>query len=293
MLLQKTDCALAILSLDTWQPRKTGVGNMACLGVGISVGLAFAVIACCGVHLFWRLRLSRKGPEYIASFDPETSVLGSTTRFSFSELQIATKNFREKLGAGGFGAVYKGLLPDRTVVAVKQLERKGQGEKEFRAEVATIGNTHHKNLARLYGFCSEGSHRLLVYEYLSRGSLDRYLVRWTDDVEIESIRPSLNWATRFNVALGIAQGLAYLHEECRECIIHCDIKPENILLDDRFCAKVSDFGLAKLLTQDETRAITAVSGTWGYLAPEWLADSPLTVKADVFSFGKVSRHIFS
>ncbi|KAK8624071.1 hypothetical protein V6N13_065428 [Hibiscus sabdariffa] len=156
-----------------------------------------------------------------------------TVQFSYKEIQQSTKRFPEKLGEGGFGTVYKGTLPNRMVVAVKQLVGIEQGEKQFRMEVATISSTHHQNLVRLVGFFSEGRHRLLVYELLRNSSLDKFLFTPNE---------SLNWENRFNIALGTGRGLTYLHEECRDCIIHCDIKPENILLDEVHTAK----DLAKL-----------------------------------------------
>ncbi|KAJ4966871.1 hypothetical protein NE237_018720 [Protea cynaroides] len=215
---------------------------------------------------------------------------GAPVQFLFKELRRATKEFKEKLGAGGFGTVYKGILANKTVVAVKQLEGIEQGEKQFRMEVATISSTHHLNLVRLIGFCSEGRRRLLVYEFMKNGSLDSFLFASED--------PSgklLDWEARFNIALGTARGITYLHEECRDCIVHCDIKPENILLDDNYNAKVSDFGLAKLLNSKEHkyRTLTSVRGTRGYLAPEWLANLPITSKSDVYSYGMVLLEIVS
>ena len=173
-------------------------------------------------------------------------------------------------------------------MAVKQLEGIEQGEKQFRMEVATISSTHHWNLVRLIGFCSEGRHRLLVYEFMKNGSLDAFLF------SAESSR-NLNWAGRFKVAVGTARGITYLHEECRDCIVHCDIKPENILLDDNYNAKVSDFGLAKLVNPKDHRhrTLTSVRGTRGYLAPEWLANLPITSKSDVYSYGMVLLEIVS
>lgn len=207
---------------------------------------------------------------------------GAPVQFSYRELQGATRNFSEKLGEGGFGAVYRGVLANKTEVGIKQLEGVDQGEKQFRTEVTIIGSTHHMNLVRLCGFCAEGKHRLLVYEFMKNGSLDRYLFGGADDT------PNLQWETRFNVLLGTARGITYLHQECRDCIIHCDIKPENILLDENFCAKVSDFGLAKLTNaKDRARSLTTVRGTRGYLAPEWRSNLPITAKTDVFSFGIV------
>lgn len=165
-----------------------------------------------------------------------------------------------------------------------------------------IGSTHHVNLVHLHGYCTEKAHRLLVYEYLSNGSLDHYLVQGGDATTTSSsslssgstasnaIQPRmiLDWKTRFSIALGTARGIMYLHEECRECVVHCDIKPENILLDESFCPKVSDFGLAKLLgLRGRERHITTIRGTRGYLAPEWGSNLPLTAKADVYSYGMV------
>ncbi|CAF2125039.1 G-type lectin S-receptor-like serine/threonine-protein kinase At1g34300 [Brassica napus] len=208
-------------------------------------------------------------------------------RFSYKELQRCTKGFKEKLGAGGFGAVYKGVLVNRTAVAVKRLEGIEQGEKQFRTEVATIGSTHHLNLVRLIGFCSQGRHRLLVYEFMKNGSLDNFLFA------AESGR-LLNWQYRFSIALGTAKAILYLHEECSNCIVHCDIKPENILLDENFNAKVSDFGLAKLIPSDKRYwNMSCVRGTRGYLAPEWVANLPITSNSDVYSYGMVLLEVVS
>lgn len=195
--------------------------------------------------------------------------------FTYKELHAATNGFSEQLGHGGFGAVFRGDV-DSTVVAVKRLERPGGGEKEFRAEVCTIGNIQHVNLVRLRGFCSEDSHRLLVYDYMPNGPLSVYL---------KTGGQNLDWDARFRIAIGTARGIAYLHEECRNCIIHCDIKPENILLDEDFSAKVSDFGLAKLLGRDFSRVLATMRGTWGYVAPEWISGVAITTKADVYSYG--------
>uniref|UniRef100_A0A7C9B0U3 Receptor-like serine/threonine-protein kinase n=1 Tax=Opuntia streptacantha TaxID=393608 RepID=A0A7C9B0U3_OPUST len=210
---------------------------------------------------------------------------GAPVQFSYKQLNQATSGFKEKLGEGGFGAVYKGVLANRTFAAVKQLEGIEQGEKQFRMEVATISSTHHLNLVRLIGFCSEGRHRLLVYEYMKNGSLDSFLFA-NEKTETGKL---LSWEQRFNIALGTARGITYLHEECRDCIVHCDIKPENILLDDNYNAKVSDFGLAKLTSQKDRRdrSLASVRGTRGYLAPEWIANLPITSKSDVYSYGMV------
>lgn len=196
--------------------------------------------------------------------------------FTYKELNGVTRGFLEKLGHGGFGVVFRGELSNSTLVAVKRLERPGSGEKEFRAEVCTIGNIQHVNLVRLRGFCSENSHRLLVYDYMPNGPLSAFLIPDS---------PNLCWDVRFRVAVGTAKGIAYLHEECRDCIIHCDIKPENILLDSDYIAKVSDFGLAKLVGRDFSRVLATMRGTWGYVAPEWISGMAITPKADVYSYG--------
>uniref|UniRef100_A0A0D9Y5C8 non-specific serine/threonine protein kinase n=1 Tax=Oryza glumipatula TaxID=40148 RepID=A0A0D9Y5C8_9ORYZ len=205
--------------------------------------------------------------------------------FSNSQLKNATKGFSEKLGEGGFGCVFKGTLPGFSVVAVKKLKDLRQGEKQFRSEVQTIGMIQHINLVRLLGFCAEGSKRLLVYEYLVNGSLNSHL--------FSNYSVKLTWNLRYCIAHGIAKGLAYLHEECRHCIIHCDMKPDNVLLDAEFCPKIADFGMAKLLGRDFSRALTTMRGTIGYLAPEWISGLPITHKADVYSYGMMLLEIIS
>ncbi|KAF3440545.1 hypothetical protein FNV43_RR18829 [Rhamnella rubrinervis] len=198
--------------------------------------------------------------------------------FSYNELKRATSGFKEELGRGSFGAVYRGSLnKGRKLVAVKRLEKLiDEGEREFRAEMRAIGRTNHKNLVRLIGYCVEDSKRLLVYEYMSNGSLADLLFK-------QAKRPY--WEERVRIAIDVAKGIHYLHEECKSPIIHCDVKPQNILMDDFWRAKISDFGLAKLLMPDQTRTFTGVRGTRGYLAPEWHKNTPITVKADVYSYG--------
>uniref|UniRef100_A0A0A9BMR2 Protein kinase domain-containing protein n=1 Tax=Arundo donax TaxID=35708 RepID=A0A0A9BMR2_ARUDO len=210
---------------------------------------------------------------------------GGIIAFRYSDLGHATKNFSEKLGAGGFGAVYKGVLSDTTTIAVKRLDGARQGEKQFRAEVSSIGLIQHINLVKLIGFCCEGDNRLLVYEHMSNGSLDGHLFKSNAAV--------LNWNTRYQIALGVARGLSYLHQSCHECIIHCDIKPENILLDASFVPKVADFGMAAFVGRDFSRVLTTFRGTAGYLAPEWLSGVAITPKIDVYGFGMVLLEIIS
>ncbi|GAU34836.1 hypothetical protein TSUD_259160 [Trifolium subterraneum] len=206
-------------------------------------------------------------------------------RFTYSALARATKDFSTKIREGGFGSVYLGLLEDDTQLAVKKLEGVGQGAKEFKAEVSIIGSIHHDHLVKLKGFCAEGPHRLLVYEYMARGSLDKWIFKNSENTLL------LTWETRYNIAIGTAKGLAYLHEECEVRIIHCDIKPQNVLLDDNFMAKVSDYGLAKLMSREQSHVFTTLRGTRGYLAPEWITNYAISEKSDVFSYGMLLLEI--
>jgi hypothetical protein len=210
---------------------------------------------------------------------------GGIVAFKYTDLYRATKNFSEKLGGGGFGSVFKGVLSDSTAIAVKRLDDARQGEKQFRAEVSSIGMIQHINLVKLIGFCCEGDKRLLVYEHVVNGSLDAHL--------FQSNATVLNWTRRYKIAIGVARGLCYLHQSCRECIIHCDIKPENILLDASFAPKIADFGMAAFVGRDFSRVLTTFRGTAGYLAPEWLSGIPITPKVDVYSFGMVVLEIIS
>ncbi|XP_068644513.1 G-type lectin S-receptor-like serine/threonine-protein kinase At2g19130 [Aristolochia californica] len=259
---------------------KSGNRSSRALLVGVTVGPLAGIIAFLGIVYMVHYRSRRRQRVNPFASGPDTLL-----PFSYMDLQTITKNFSEKLGGGGFGSVFKGSLPDSTVVAVKKLEGLGQGEKQFRAEVSTIGTIQHLNLARLRGFCSERSHRLLVYDYMSKGSLDSHLFGKNSEV--------LRWETRYQIALGTARGLAYLHENCRDCIIHCDIKPENVLLDASFCPKVADFGLAKLVNREFSRVMTTMRGTPGYLAPEWISGVAITPKADVYSYGMLLFEIIS
>ncbi|XVE96942.1 hypothetical protein REPUB_Repub02eG0267600 [Reevesia pubescens] len=199
-------------------------------------------------------------------------------KFTYIELKKATKKFEEELGKGAYGVVFKGVLADERVVAVKKLKDAYLIEEVFWAEVSTIGKIYHMNLVRMWGFCSEPRHRLLVYEYVQNQSLDKHLFSGN----------GLGWKERFKVALGTAKGLAYLHHECLEWVIHCDVKPENILLDGEFEPKISDFGLAKLSQWGSNNfEFSRIRGTKGYMAPEWALNLPITAKVDVYSYGVV------
>jgi serine/threonine protein kinase len=204
-------------------------------------------------------------------------------RFKYAEVKRITKSFTTKLGQGGFGAVYRGNLSDGRQVAVKMLQAsKGDGE-EFINEVASIGRTSHINIVSLLGFCIEGSKRALIYEYMPNGSLERYVFNSSSKDAI-----SISWDKLFDIAVGIARGLEYLHRGCSTRIVHFDIKPHNILLDQEFCPKISDFGMAKLCINKESIISTGgARGTIGYIAPEVLSKQfgAVSSKSDVYSYG--------
>ncbi|XP_004501336.1 G-type lectin S-receptor-like serine/threonine-protein kinase SD2-5 [Cicer arietinum] len=271
---------------------KRGSGNSSNKHVVVVVVIVILTLFVISVMLFVGVRYYRKKkrlPESPREDSEEDNFLENLTgmpiRFRYKDLELATNNFSVKLGQGGFGSVYQGVLPDGTQLAVKKLEGIGQGKKEFRAEVSIIGSIHHLNLVRLKGFCADGTHRLLVYEYMANNSLDKWIFKKKKSEFL------LDWDTRFNIALGTAKGLAYLHEDCDSKIVHCDIKPENVLLDDHFMAKVSDFGLAKLMNREQSHVFTTLRGTRGYLAPEWITNYAISEKSDVYSYGMVLLEI--
>ncbi|XP_047063577.1 putative receptor protein kinase ZmPK1 [Lolium rigidum] len=211
-------------------------------------------------------------------------VLSHFRRFTYDELSSATCQFSDEVARSASGAVYKGVLGDGRSVTVTRLEAVTQADEVFRSDLSVIGRINHMNLVRVWGFCSEDSHRLLVSEHVENGSLDRALFLDGEDSTV-----ALGWQSRFGIAVGVAKGLAYLHHECLEWIVHCDVKPENILLGADLEPKITDFGLAKLLSRRDERGrmLSKVQGTRGYIAPEWALNLPITGKADVFSFGVV------
>lgn len=212
------------------------------------------------------------------------------TLFSLSQLLEATSNFSDenKLGQGGFGPVYKGQFPDGLEVAVKRLaSHSGQGFTEFKNEIQLIANLQHRNLVRLLGCCSQGEDKMLVYEYLPNKSLDFFIFD-------EARKALLNWNKRLTIIEGIAQGLLYLHKHSRLRVIHRDVKASNILLDSGMNPKISDFGLAKLSSSDDTEGNTKrVVGTYGYMAPEYASEGLFSIKSDVFSFGVLVLEIIA
>ncbi|CAM0958677.1 unnamed protein product [Alopecurus aequalis] len=214
------------------------------------------------------------------------------TRYTFSEVKKIARRFKEKIGQGGFGSVYKGELPNRVPVAVKMLENaRGEGE-VFINEVATIGLIHHANIVRLLGFCSEGMRRALIYEFMPNESLEKYIFSHDPNIFQNVLVPD----KLLDIALGIARGMEYLHQGCNQQILHFDIKPHNILLDYNFNPKISDFGLAKLCAKDQSIVtLTAARGTMGYIAPELYSRNfgVISYKSDVYSFGMLVLEMVS
>ncbi|CAL5393830.1 unnamed protein product [Camellia sinensis] len=251
--------------------------------VGIMAIVVFVITLLLGI-LWWRGCLLRKDTmeHDLKGLDLQT---GS---FTLRQLKAATNNFdvANKIGEGGFGSVYMGLLSDGTIIAVKQLSSKSkQGNREFVNEIGMISALQHPYLVKLYGCCVEGNQLLLVYEYMENNSLARAL--------FEECQLKLDWATRYKICIGIARGLAYLHEESRLKIFHRDIKATNVLLDKNLNPKILDFGLAKLGKEDDTYISTRIAGTYGYMAPEYAMRGYLTDKVDVYSFGIVVFEIVS
>ncbi|CAN0923966.1 Protein NSP-INTERACTING KINASE 3 [Linum grandiflorum] len=250
---------------------------------GASFGGAFSIILIVGILIWWRYRHNKQiFFDVNEQYDPEVR-LGHLRRYTFKELRNATDHFNAKniLGKGGFGIVYKGCLNDGSIVAVKRLKDYNAvgGEIQFQTEVETISLAVHRNLLRLSGFCTTENERILVYPYMSNGSVAS---RLKDHIHG---RPALDWGRRKKIALGTARGLLYLHEQCDPKIIHRDVKAANILLDEDFEAVVGDFGLAKLLDHRDSHVTTAVRGTVGHIAPEYLSTGQSSEKTDVFGFG--------
>ncbi|KAG7656352.1 unnamed protein product [Arabidopsis thaliana] len=264
-------------------PTPGGYSATGAIAGGVAAGAALLFAAPALAFAWWR----RKKPQEFffdvpAEEDPEVH-LGQLKRFSLRELQVATDSFSNKniLGRGGFGKVYKGRLADGTLVAVKRLkeERTPGGELQFQTEVEMISMAVHRNLLRLRGFCMTPTERLLVYPYMANGSVASCLR------ERPPSQLPLAWSIRQQIALGSARGLSYLHDHCDPKIIHRDVKAANILLDEEFEAVVGDFGLARLMDYKDTHVTTAVRGTIGHIAPEYLSTGKSSEKTDVFGYG--------
>ncbi|XP_034916777.1 L-type lectin-domain containing receptor kinase IX.1 [Populus alba] len=212
-------------------------------------------------------------------------------RFSYDDLVSATNNFSDqrKLGEGGFGAVYRGYLNDMDMeIAVKKISRSSrQGKKEYITEVKTISQLRHRNLVQLIGWCHDKGEFMVVYEFMSNGSLDSHLFG-------KKKMSPLSWAVRYKISLGLASALLYLHEEWERCVVHRDVKSSNIMLDSSFNVKLGDFGLARLMDHDESGpTTTGLAGTFGYMAPEYISTRRASKESDVYSFGVVALEIAS
>ena len=282
----------------------TGNGRVKIVWVGVVIAMVVMVIAI-GIISRWLKRNRGHGCEpmmFGKSRGFEYRVMmgdGGPIKFTYHQLVEATQNFSELLGEGGFGRVYKGRIivivdkggnarEKRLPVAVKVLKSSRGGghaeaEKQFKAEVSTLGKIHHINLVSLLGYCIRERAQeksILVYEYLENGSLSKFLS--------EEAKPPLSWEARYSIALGTARGIAYLHHECTPQILHCDIKPQNVLLNRDFMVKVADFGLARQFEEVNSHlTMSCIRGTRGYMAPEWLKTVEITSKADVYSYGMV------
>ncbi|XVE63405.1 hypothetical protein DITRI_Ditri07aG0017700 [Diplodiscus trichospermus] len=247
------------------------------------------LVMTCFSYLFSRKKRASSAEQTI-DIDEEVSGIQNTKLFPYKDLKMATGNFHysNKIGEGGFGAVYKGTFKDGTVAAIKVLSADSkQGVREFLTEINVIADIEHENLVKLHGCCVEGSHRILVYGYLENNSLAQTLLGGNHS------SMQFSWQARRNICIGVAKGLAFLHEEVRPHIIHRDIKASNILLDENLMPKIADFGLAKLFPDNLTHISTRVAGTIGYLAPEYAIRGQLTRKADIYSFGVLLLEIVS
>ncbi|WCJ32767.1 S-locus lectin protein kinase family protein [Euphorbia peplus] len=274
-------CSTQVIELDR---KYEGSNENFSLQLLLWFAIVLGVIEVVIIIIAWRLMNNTNSENRVAD---DTGYLLSATafkRFSYIELKKATQNFEEEIGRGAAGIIYKAEFNDGRVAAIKRLHNAEQGEAEFLAELSTIGKLHHMNLIEMWGYCAEGKHRVLVYEYMKNGSLAKNI---SSEV--------LDWRKRFGIIVGTAKGLAYLHEECLEWIIHCDIKPENILLDSDYQPKVSDFGLSWLLSRGEnaSKTFTTMRGTRGYMAPEWVLNTDITAKVDVYSYGIVVLEIMT
>ncbi|XP_026385289.1 cysteine-rich receptor-like protein kinase 10 isoform X2 [Papaver somniferum] len=262
--------------------------NIVAVAVPVVVGVSLMLLAVCFYCLRKKKSVTSKSYVQGASRDPMANQ--DSLQFDLVTIRDATNEFSDanKLGEGGFGAVYKGKLQDGQEIAVKRLSvNSGQGLQEFKNEVVLLNKLQHRNLVRLLGFCFEGHEQILIYEHVANRSLDKYIFDTRRKV-------LLDWEKRYKIIGGIARGLLYLHEDSRLRIIHRDLKAGNILLTEEMEAKVADFGLAKLFEIDQTHGNTSrVAGTLGYMAPEYALHGLFSVKSDVYSFGVLLLEIVS
>jgi len=255
------------------------------LGIGIGLAVSLSGLTC---PLLWKRSRERKETGFDLNMDDVFQKGSGPKRFSYNELVSATNKFSEsdKVGQGGFGGVYKGHLKElNSYVAIKRISRESrQGILEYATEVKVISQLRHRNLVQLLGWCHRKNDFLLIYEFMSNGSLDSHLY---------GKKSFLTWTTRYNIALGLASALLYLQEEWEQCVLHRDIKSSNIMLDSCFNAKLGDFGLARLVDHEKGSQTTLIAGTRGYIAPEYFTSGKPTKESDIFSFGVVLLEIAS
>ncbi|ESW15154.1 hypothetical protein PHAVU_007G048900 [Phaseolus vulgaris] len=267
--------------------------NTTIIAIAVVVPTVVVVLFLISLFLYLRRLKARKNLAVKEEDDVEDEdeiKMAESLQFNFDTIRVATEDFSDsnKLGQGGFGAVYWGRLPNGQIIAVKRLSRdSGQGHTEFKNEVVLVVKLQHRNLVRLLGFCLEGRERLLVYEFVPNKSLDYFIFDPT-------MKAQLDWEKRYKIITGIARGVLYLHEDSQLRIIHRDLKASNILLDQEMNPKIADFGMARLVLMDQTQANTSrIVGTYGYMAPEYAMHGHFSVKSDVFSFGVLILEIVS
>ncbi|XP_052203614.1 cysteine-rich receptor-like protein kinase 10 [Diospyros lotus] len=268
---------------------KGGISSRALIAIIVPIAVILALLFIVGL-CFIRRKAKKKYKAVEETCDEHEISEVQSLQYSLASIQEATNNFSDdnKVGEGGFGAVYKGILPDMQEVAVKRLSRNsGQGAVEFKNEVVLVAKLQHRHLVRLLGFCLEGEEKILIYEFVPNKSLDYFLF----DPEKQE---KLDWSRRYKIIGGIARGILYLHEDSRLRIIHRDLKASNILLDGDMNAKISDFGMARIFGVDQTHGNTSrVVGTYGYMSPEYAMHGQFSVKTDVYSFGVLILEIIS
>ncbi|KAK7308808.1 hypothetical protein RJT34_05057 [Clitoria ternatea] len=267
---------------------KSKIGSKAILII-VFLSLAPVIVLCLGWYYLRRRSKMKRRTILLENFGEELNTLESL-QFSLATIEVATNKFSpgNKIGRGGFGVVYKGVLPDGQQIAVKKLSTSSeQGSKEFKNEILLIAKLQHRNLVTLLGFCLEQQEKMLIYEYVPNKSLDYFLF----DPQKQRV---LEWFERYKIIGGIARGILYLHEHSRLKVIHRDLKPSNVLLDDNMNPKISDFGMARIVAIDQEQGNTnRIVGTYGYMAPEYAMHGQFSEKSDIFSFGVILLEIVS
>ncbi|XP_070662983.1 probable LRR receptor-like serine/threonine-protein kinase At4g29180 isoform X2 [Malus domestica] len=281
-LRERSEAGLLVLSVDT----KNLCGSGSCkkkkkIVAPIVASLVAALAVVIVLMLVWKLRRKRESGTELEPFN-KTAIASKKCQFTHEEVLDITKNLQTSIGKGGFGTVYHGCMKDGTQVAVKMLSASStQGPREFQTEAELLMRIHHRNLASFIGYCDDANNLALIYEYMANGNLKNSL----SDAERSS---QMTWETRLHIAIDAAQGLEYLHHGCKPPIVHRDVKTANILLSENLEAKIADFGLSMVFSSDiETKVVSTVMGTVGYLDPEYHNCQRLNEKSDVYSFGVV------